>query len=80
MELFQADPEEAKVQACDFGFFPALSSHDPEQHYLTVTAAKAVFDLYIPNQTFLSYEYVVQQSTSPWLLYHLGQEAVIDGL
>ena len=34
-----------------------------------VTAAKAAFDLHIPNEPLLVGEYEVQQSTSPrWLL------------
>jgi len=55
MGLFQADlwrghycsPE---VQHRDLAFCSVPSSQDPELHYLTVTAAKAVFDLRTPNK------------------------------
>ncbi|KAK4806246.1 hypothetical protein QYF61_013390 [Mycteria americana] len=59
--------------------FPGIE--DPELHHLMVTAAKAAFDLHIPNEPLLVGEQEVQQSTSPhWLLCHLGEEVVIDAL
>ncbi|KAK4827704.1 hypothetical protein QYF61_020982 [Mycteria americana] len=54
---------------------------NPELCHLMVTAAKAAFNLRISNEPFLVCESEIQQSTSPhWLLYHLGQEVVIDSL
>lgn len=57
------------------------SSREPELHPLTVTAAKAAFDLRIPNKPLLVGRSEVQQSTSPrWPLYRLGEEVVADAL
>ncbi|KAK4807192.1 hypothetical protein QYF61_024312 [Mycteria americana] len=54
---------------------------DPELHHLMVTAAKAAFDLHIPDEPLLVGEYEVQQTPSPrQLLYHLGQEVVVDAV
>ena len=58
-----------------------LLRQDPELHHLMVTAAKATFDLHIPNEPLLVGEYKVQQSTSPsWLLYDLAEGVITNAL
>lgn len=64
---------------CDLAFCPALSCQGHELHHLMETVAKATvaFNIHNFSQPYPVCNYEVQQSTSHWLLCHLGQEVVI---
>ena len=62
----------SRVVILPFNLLPALRILN---HHLTVTAEKAVFDLHIPNNSFIVGEYEVRQSTSSshCVFYHFEE-------
>lgn len=53
-----------EVQGCNSTHCPASFTQDPELYYLTITAAKVISSLHIPNQTF----FVSRRSSNTYLV------------